>query len=147
MPAVATGLGKVNFHSNCKERQCQRMFKLSYNCTNFTCSQGNAQNPLSQASTVPEPRTSRCTDCIQKRQRNQRSNSQYLLDHRKKQRNSRKTPNSASIDYAKAFDFVDHSKLWKILKQVRIPDHLTCLRRNLYTSQKVTVRPKCGTMD
>ena len=43
-------------------------------------------------------------------------------------------------DYAKAFDCVDHNKLWKILKEVGIPDHLTCLLRNLYASQEATVR-------
>ena len=42
------------------------------------------------------------------------------------------------IDYAKAFDYVDHSKLWKILKEMEIPDHLTCLLRNLYAGQKAT---------
>ena len=44
------------------------------------------------------------------------------------------------IDYAKAFDCVDHHKLWKILKEMGIPDHLTCLLRNLYAGQKATVR-------
>ena len=44
------------------------------------------------------------------------------------------------IDYAKAFDCVDHSKLWKILKEIAIPDHLTCLLRNLYSGQEATVR-------
>ena len=44
---VATGLEKVSFHSNPKERQCQRMFKLQYNCIHFTCEQGYAQNPSS----------------------------------------------------------------------------------------------------
>ena len=44
------------------------------------------------------------------------------------------------IDYAKAFDCVGHNKLWKILKEMGIPDHLTCLPRNLYTGQKPTVR-------
>ena len=44
------------------------------------------------------------------------------------------------IDYAKAFDCVDHSKLWKILKEMGIPDHLTCLLRNMYASQEATVR-------
>ena len=44
------------------------------------------------------------------------------------------------IDYAKAFDFVDHNKLWKILKEMGIPDHLTCLLRNLYVGQEATVR-------
>ena len=51
------------------------------------------------------------------------------------------------IDYAKAFDCVDHNKLWKILKDMGIPDHLTCLLRNLYLGQKATVRTGCGTMD
>ena len=44
------------------------------------------------------------------------------------------------IDYAKAFDYVDHKKLWKILKEMGIPDHLTCLLRNLYAGQEATVR-------
>ena len=44
------------------------------------------------------------------------------------------------IDYVKAFDCVDHNKLWKILKEMEIPDHLTCLLRNLYTDQEATVR-------
>ena len=51
------------------------------------------------------------------------------------------------IDYAKAFDYVDHSKLWKILKEMGIPDHLTCLLRNLYTGQEATVRTGHGTTD
>ena len=49
------------------------------------------------------------------------------------------------IDYAKAFDCVDHNKLWKILKEMRIPDHLTCLLRNLYAGQEATVRTEHGT--
>ena len=51
------------------------------------------------------------------------------------------------IDYAKAFDYVDHHKLWKILKEMGIPDHLTCLLRNLYAGQEATVRIGCGTTD
>ena len=49
------------------------------------------------------------------------------------------------IDYAKAFDCVDHNKLWKILKEMGIPDHLTCLLRNLYASQKATLITGHGT--
>ena len=49
------------------------------------------------------------------------------------------------IDYAKAFDCVDHNKLWKILKEMGIPDHLTCLLRNLYAGQETTVRTGHGT--
>ena len=51
------------------------------------------------------------------------------------------------IDYAKAFDCVDHNKLWKILKEMGIPDHLTCPLRNLYTGQEATVRTEHGTTD
>ena len=51
------------------------------------------------------------------------------------------------IDYAKAFDCVDHSKQWKILKDMGIPDHLTCLLRNLYAGQEATVRTGHGTTD
>ena len=51
------------------------------------------------------------------------------------------------IDYAKAFDCVDHNKLWTILKEVGIPDHLTCLLRNLYAGQEATVRTGHGTTD
>ena len=51
------------------------------------------------------------------------------------------------IDYAKAFDCVDHNKLWKILKEMRIPDHLTCLLRNMYAGQEATVRTGHGTTD
>ena len=51
------------------------------------------------------------------------------------------------IDYAKAFDGVDHNKLWKILKEMGIADHLTCLLRNLYAGQEVTVRTGHGTTD
>ena len=50
-------------------------------------------------------------------------------------------------DYAKAFDCVDHHNLWKILKEMGIPDHLTCLLRNLYTGQEAAVRTRCGTTD
>ena len=51
------------------------------------------------------------------------------------------------IDYAKAFDCVDHNKLWKILKEMEIPDHLTHLLRNLYAGQEATVRTGHGTTD
>ena len=51
------------------------------------------------------------------------------------------------IDYAKAFDCVDHNKLWKILQEMGIPDHLTYLLRNLYTGQEATVATRSGTTD
>ena len=64
----------------------------------------------------------------------------------KEQESSRKTYFSF-IDYAKAFEYVDHNKLWKILKEVGIQDHLTCLLRNLYTGQEAIVRTRHGTTD
>ena len=51
------------------------------------------------------------------------------------------------IDYAKAFNRIDHNKLWKILQEIGIPDHLTCLLRNLYAGQEATVRTGHGTTD
>ena len=51
------------------------------------------------------------------------------------------------IDYVKAFDYVDHNKFWKILKEMGIPDHLICLLRNLYAGQEATVRTGHGTTD
>ena len=89
---------------------------------------------------------SRCTSCFYKRQKNQRSNFQHPLDHRK----CNIIPENiylCFIDYAKAFDYVDHNELWKILKEIGIPDHLTCLLRNLYAGQEATVRTGHETMD
>ena len=64
----------------------------------------------------------------------------------KKQESFRKTSISA-FDYAKAFDCVDHNKLWKILQEMGIPDHLMCLLRNLYAGQEAIVRNGHGTTD
>ena len=65
----------------------------------------------------------------------------------KKQKSSRKNIYFCFIDYAKVLDYVDHNKLWKILKEMGIPDHLTCLLRNPYTGQEPTVRSGHGTTD
>ena len=62
----------------------------------------------------------------------------------KKQESSRKTSTSALLT-SKAFDYVDHNKLWKILQEMGIPDHLTCLLRNLYAGQEAIVRTGHGT--
>ena len=66
---------------------------------------------------------------------------------KKKQESSKKNIYFRFIDYAKTFDCVYHKKLWKILKEMEIPDHLTCLLRSLYASQEATVRTRHGTMD
>ena len=144
--AVATGLENVSFHSNPKERQCQRMFKLLHSCTHLTCQQGNAQNPSRQASTVCKLRTSRCSSCIRKGRgtRDQIANICWITE---KAKEFQKYMYFCFIDYVKAFDCVDHNKLWKILKDMGIPDHLTCLLINLYAGQEATVRTKHGTMN
>ena len=64
-----------------------------------------------------------------------------------KAREFRKNIYFCFIDYAKAFDCVDHNKLWKILQEMGIPDHLICLLRNVYADQEVTVRTERGTTD
>ena len=65
----------------------------------------------------------------------------------KKQERSRKTSISALLTMFKAFDCVDNNKLWKVLKEMGIPDHLTCLLRNLYVGQEAAVRTGYGTTD
>ena len=65
----------------------------------------------------------------------------------KKERDFQKNIYFCFIDYAKAFDCVDHNKLWKILKEMEISDHLTCLLRNLYAGQEATVRTGHVTTD
>ena len=80
------------------------------------------------------------------RKRNKRSNCQHPLDSGKSKR-SQKNSYFCFIDYVKAFDCVDHNKLWKIINEMGILDHLICLLRNLYTGQEATVRTRHITMD
>ena len=67
------------------------------------------------------------------------------MGHRKSKRIPEKNIYFCFIDYTKAFDCVDHNKLWKILQAMEIPDHLTCLLRNVYAGQEARVRTKHGT--
>ena len=76
--------------------------------------------------------------------RGQIANIQWII---KKVREFQKNIYFCFIDFVKAFDYVDHNKLRKILKEMGIPDHLTCLLRNLYAGQEATVRTGCGTTD
>ena len=76
--------------------------------------------------------------------RNQIANVRWIME---KGREFQKNIYFCCIDYAKAFDCVDHNKLWKILKEMGMPDHLTCLLRILYAGQEATVRPGQGTTD
>ena len=144
--AVATGLEKVSFHSNPKERQCQRMLKLLHNCTHTRASKvmlNILQARLRQYMNCELPdvqagfRKGRGT-------RDQIASIHWII---KKAREFQKNIYFCLIDYARAFDCVDHNKLWKILKEMGIPDHLICLLRNLYAGQEATVRTAHGTTD
>ena len=76
--------------------------------------------------------------------RDQIANIRWIME---KAREFQKNIYFCFIEYAKAFDCVDHNQLWKILKEMGIPDHLTCLLRNLYPGQRATVRTGRGTTD
>ena len=76
--------------------------------------------------------------------REQIANIRWII---KKAREFQKNIYLCFIDYAKAFDCVDHHKLWKILQEMGRPDHLSCLLRNLYAGQEATVRTGYGTTD
>ena len=76
--------------------------------------------------------------------RDQIANIRWIME---KAREFQKNIYFCFLDYSKPFDCVDHNKLWKILRDMGIPDHLTCLLRNLYASQEATVRTEHGTTD
>jgi hypothetical protein len=76
-----------------------------------------------------------------------RSNCQHPLDHLKSKRIPGKRLYLFFINNAKGFDCADHNKLWKTLKEIGIPDHLTCLLRNLYAGQEATFRTGHGTTE
>ena len=75
--------------------------------------------------------------------RDQIANIHWIIEKQEFQKNNY----FCIFDYAKAFDCVDHNKLWKILKKTGIPDHLTCLLRNLYADQEATIRTGHETTD
>ena len=104
----------------------------------------NAQISPSEAPTVHELRTSDIQAGFRKSRgtRNQSANIRWIIE---KARTFQKNIYFCFIDYTKSFDCVDHNKLWKILKEMGIPDHLTCLLRNLYAGQEATVRTGHGT--
>ena len=144
--AVATGLEKVSFQFNPEERQCQTMFKLLHNCTHLTRKQRNAQNPQARLQQYmnhgfPDVQAGLRKD---RGTRDQIANIHWITE---KVREFQKNIYFCFIDYSKAFDYVDHNKLWKILKEMGITDHLTCPLRHLYAVQEVTVRTVHGTTD
>ena len=144
--AVATGLEKVSFHSNPKKYNAKE-------CSNYL-----TIALISHASKVMlkilQARLQQYVNCklpdvqtgFQKGRgtRDQIASICWII---KKAREFQKNIYLCFIDYAKAFDCVDHSKLWKIVQEMGIPDHLTCLLRNLYAGQEATVRTGHGTTD
>ena len=129
--AVATGLENVSFHSNPKERECQRMVKLLHKVlishatkVMLKILQARLQQYVNHKLPDIEAgfRKGRGT-------RDQIANIHWLI---KKEREFQKNIYFCFIDYAKAFDCVDHNKLWKILKEMGISDHVTCPLKNLY---------------
>ena len=141
--AMATGLEMISFHSSPKETQCQRILKLLQNCTHLKVMLKILQAKLKQYINCELPgvqagfRKGRGT-------RDQIANIHWIME---KATEFQKNIYLFFTDYAKAFDCVDHNKLWKILKEMGIPDNLICLLRNLYASQEATVRTGHGTTD
>ena len=141
--AVATGLEEVSFHSNPKERQCQRMLKLPHNCTHLTCRKVMLK--------ILQTRLQQYMNCelpdVQPGFRKAEEPKIKLPASTGSSKRQEKSIYFCFIEYAKSFDCVDHSKPWKILEEMGIPDHLTCLLRNLYVGQESTVRTGHGTTD
>ena len=130
--AVATGLEKVSFHSNLKKKDNAK------ECSNYCTTVLNSHTSKVMLK-ILQARLQQYVNCelpdIQagfrkgRRTRDQIANICWIME---KAREFQKNIYLCFIDYAKAFDCVDHNKLWKILKEMGIPDHLTCLLRNLY---------------
>ena len=131
--AVATGLEEDSFHSNPKERQCQRMLKLNYRTIALISHASKVMLNVIQASLqqyvnceLPDVQVG-----FRKRSgsRDQIASIHWII---KKAREFQKNIYFCFIDYAKAFVCVDHNKPWKTLQEMGIADHLTSLLRNLY---------------
>ena len=128
--AVATGLEKVSFHSDPKERQCLRILKLPHNCTHLTPSKVMLQILQAGLQQYMNRKLPDVQVCFRKRRgtRDQIANIRWIME---KARECQKNIYFCFIDYAKALDCVAHNTMWKILKETGIPNHLTCLLRNL----------------
>ena len=138
------GLEKINFHSNPKERQRQEC--SNYHTTAFISHANKVMLKILQA----RLQQNREIPYIQAGFRKGRGTRDQITNiHRiiEKARESQKNIYFCFIDYAKSFDCVDHNQLWKILKEMGIPEDLTCLLRNLYAGPKATVRTGHGTTD
>ena len=136
----------VSFHSNPKERQCQRMLKLPHDCNHLTC----YKVMLKILQTRLQQYVNRELSDVQAGFRKGRGTRDQIVNIHwiiKKVTEFQKNISFSFIDYAKAFGSVDHNKLWKILKEMGIPEPLICLLRNLYAGQEGTVRTGHGTTD
>ena len=145
--AVATGLEKVSFRSNSKERQCQRMLNcthLLHSCTHSHASKVMLKILQARLQQYMNHELPDAQACFRKGRgtRDQIANICWII---KKAKEFQENIFFCFIDYAKAFDCVDQHKLWKILKEMGIPDHLTCLLRNLHAGQEATLRTGHGT--
>ena len=114
--------------------------------THFTCQQGNAQNPPARLQQYVNQELPDVQAGFRKGKgtRDQVANTCWIIE---KAREFQKNIYFCFTDYANTFDCVDHNKLWKILKEIRVSDYLTCLLRNLYAGQEATVRTGHGTTD
>ena len=139
--AVATGLEKVSFHSNAKECSNYRAIALISHASKVMLKILQARLQPYVNHELPDVqagfRKGRGT-------RDQVANIRWIME---KAREIQKNIYFCFIDYARAFDCVDHNKLWKILKEMGIPDHLSSLLRNLYAGQEATVRTGHETTD
>ena len=139
--AVATGLEKVSFHFNSKECSNYCTIALISHASKVMLKILQARLQQYMNRELPDVqagfRKGRGT-------RDQIVNVLWIIE---KAREFQKNIDFCFIDYAKAFDCVDHNKLWKNLKEMGIPDHLTHLLRNLYSGQEATVRTGHGTTD
>ena len=138
---MATGLEKVSFHSNAKECSSCYTIALISHASNVMLKILQAGRQQYMNHELPDAqagfRKGRGT-------RDQIANILWII---KEAREFQKNIYFGFIDYVKAFDCVDHNRLWKVLKEMRISDHLTCLLRNLYTGQEARARTGHGTTD
>ena len=126
----------------CTRWHCRDWIKLAFECLSASCGGTGQQWPASSARALGG--RPGCGISPLGGTRDQIADIHLIME---KAREFQKNIYFCFSDYAKAFDCVDHNKLWKILKEMGIPDHLTCLLRNLYASQEATVRTRHGTTD
>ena len=145
---MVTGLEKVSFHSNPKERQCQKVLKLLHNWNHLISHASKVMLKILQAR-LQQYMNHELSD-VQAGFRKGRGTRDQIASIRwiiKKAREFQKNIYFCFADYAKAFYCANQNKLWKILKVMGIPDHLICLLRNLYAGQEATIRTSHGITD